>query len=90
MLAIGLTIISLGITLGFLFILTKFSVKVNTEPFALPKGTIRSLITLLLISPIPVILIYSAVLGKEIKIPEAFWGVIGSIIGFYFGFRTKS
>lgn len=69
-------------------ILKKIMPHTQGEPMGLPKGTIRSLLTLLIASPIPIIVIYNIGNGGA-NVPEQFWSIVGAIIGFYFGTRSK-
>lgn len=68
-------------------ILKKVMPHTEGEPMGLPKGTIRSLLTLLIASPIPIIIIYG--IGNHgIEIPQQYWAIAMAVIGFYFGTRT--
>ncbi len=55
----------------------------SLKSLGLPQGSVRALIALLLLF----LLIFSAVTGTELldKIPDWLVGILGTIIGFYFG-----
>ena len=52
------------------------------EPLGLPKGSVRALIALALVITMCVIA------GVKNEIPNEILGIVGIIIGFYFGVRT--
>jgi len=53
------------------------------QPLGLPKGSIRSIITLELITTSVVSVLLN------IKIPEWFYGAVVAVVAFYFGVRDK-
>ena len=52
------------------------------EPLGLPEGSVRALIALALV------ITMCAIAGVTGEIPEEILGIVGIIIGFYFGTRT--
>ncbi|VAX34562.1 hypothetical protein MNBD_NITROSPIRAE03-348 [hydrothermal vent metagenome] len=62
------------------------------SPAGLPTGTVRSIIALIII----VVCLYLAILlffrvaGDESEFPEVLSGLLGAVVGFYFGSRTAT
>lgn len=63
------------------------------KPLNLPQGTVRALITLMVIFAYLVFLgfsIYAKVMfGEVFEMPTYLLGIIGIVIGYYFGSRAK-
>jgi len=76
-----LSILNLVLLYLMIFALRKILPLTEFEPLALPKGSIRALITLLIILPVPYIVI------KRIEVPGEYWIAVIGIITYYFGTR---
>lgn len=63
------------------------------QPLGLPEGSVRAIITILIVSAYLIIsglVIYAKIYHNSfIEIPDYFTGIFGIVIGYYFGSRTK-
>ena len=59
-------------------------------PFGVPEGTIRSMLALIIIFASVGYVALSMIPGKDIKFPEVMVGILGTVLGFYFGSRTEA
>lgn len=99
---IALLFLIVGGGLGYMFLLQKrFLVACREEkqlalffqsPAGLPIGTVRSIIALIIIgtSLFLAVLLFFKVVGTDSKFPEVLSGILGAVVGFYFGSRTTS
>ncbi len=62
------------------------------SPAGLPTGTVRSIIALIIILVCLYIsiLLFFKVAGNDSKFPEVLSGILGAVVGFYFGSRTAT
>lgn len=62
------------------------------SPAGLPTGTVRSIIALviILVCLYISILLFFKVAGNDSKFPEVLSGILGAVVGFYFGSRTAT
>jgi hypothetical protein len=67
---------------GVIVLLSKILPRADKYPLGLPKGSVRALLTLLVLSPLPIVLI------KGVNIPEGYFTIAGIVLTFYFTIRT--
>jgi len=65
--------------IALIYLLKKIFPENKKETLELPKGFVRTLITFIVITPLPIILL----LG--IDVPSEYFYVVACVIGFYFG-----
>ena len=60
----------------------------NTLPMGLPRGTVRAILALIIVFGSIIFLAISLINGADYKFPETLSGILGAILGFYFGKGT--
>ncbi|MEO0301771.1 MAG: hypothetical protein ABIM98_07360 [candidate division WOR-3 bacterium] len=83
------TLISIIIIFAFLTISILIIPKIKSEPLGLPKGSVRSILTILIILPLTVMFMKSILTDGEMKLPDGYLELVSLIIGYYFGMRSK-
>lgn len=78
---LAISIVNTIVLLTLLYVVSKLLPKNEKYPLALPKGTVRALLTLLIILPVPIVIL------KGIETPKGFWYIVGIVLTYYFGSR---
>jgi hypothetical protein len=77
-----LSAVNIILLAGVILLLSKILPRVDKYPLGLPRGSVRALLTLLVLSPLPLVLI------KGSDIPEGYFTIAGIVLTFYFTIRT--
>ena len=59
------------------------------EPLGMPKGSVRAIITILIVFAILILVILQQIYGAQVDIPDWLIAIVSSVIAYYFGSKKS-